>query len=285
MTAILFAMLIASINYGNNMAYILCFLLTGLFLVTYLYTRYNLKGLDIINIMPQPAFAGDIINFKLELANHTTNNHFGIWLTNGKRKSTQDFSGPYLIGSQETITAKISFISKKRGRFNLSRIELTSLYPLGLFVSQKQIKVNAIYLIYPRPEGTSPWPEPESHSYEKGEGYHHKGGDDFTGVRPYRPGEPQHHIDWKAVARGRPLSIKEFTGGGSAHLCFDWKYLQGQGTESRLSQLCKWVLEADELGIEFALKLPEVKIGTGSGSNHLLKCLEALAIFGSNQYK
>jgi uncharacterized protein (DUF58 family) len=106
-----------------------------------------------------------------------------------------------------------------------------------------------------------------------------KGGDDFTGVRPYRLGEPMHHIDWKAVARGRPLSIKEFTGGGDARLIFGWEHLEGMGTESRLSQLCKWVLEADEQGTEFGLKLPDGMIKPGSGSTHTLKCLETLAVF------
>jgi uncharacterized protein (DUF58 family) len=276
---VLVAMLVASINYGNNMAYILTFLLFSLMLVGLLNSRNNLKGLDIANLMPEPVFAGESLRFNLELHNQSNGRRFGIWLAHAAVDSSSKLSGPFAVESCSNTTGEISFPAPRRGRFTLSRIDLITVYPLGLFLVRGELQVEKSYLVYPHPEGTRPWPEPEVHSQESGEGYHMKGGDDFTGVRPYRPGEPMHHIDWKAVARGRPLYIKEFTGGGSAQLCFSWEHLEGMGTEKRLSQLCKWVLEADEQGTEFALKLPDGKISSDSSSTHTLKCLEALALF------
>lgn len=279
MMAMLVAMLVASINYGNNMAYILTFLLLSLLLVGLVYTRTNLKGLDIANLMPEPVFAGDRLEINLELHNQSSGRRFGIWLSHGEAGTAEDLSGPFAVEANSNSTADMTTAAEKRGRFVLSGIRLVTLYPLGLFMVAGQLKVEKSYIVYPRPEGTLPWPEPEVYEHESGEGFHMTGGDDFTGMRPYREGESMHHIDWKAVARGRPLSIKEFTGGGATQLVFNWDQLEGTRTERRLSQLCKWVLEADEQGTEFGLKLPGNKIGPDSGSTHTLRCLEALALF------
>jgi uncharacterized protein (DUF58 family) len=281
LTLVLWAMLIASINYSNNMAYILTFLLFSLMLVGMVYARNNLKGLTIANVMPRPVFAGERLWIDFELHNQSKGRRYGIWLAYPGLTNPEELSGPFSTEARSNTTVELSFITAKRGRFILPTIELVTVYPLGLFVVKGKIEVEKAYLVYPRPEGTRPWPEPEVLEEEQygGEIHHMKGGDDFTGVRPYRAGESMHHIDWKAAARGRPLSIKEFTGGGSACLYFSWEHLEGMGVEGRLSQLCKWVLEADEQGTEFGLKLPGDAIKPGAGSTHTLKSLEALALF------
>lgn len=278
---VLWAMLIASINYSNNMAYILTFLLFSLMLVGMVFARNNLKGLTIANVMPRPVFAGERLWIDFELHNQSKGRRFGIWLAYPGLTNPEELSGPFSTEACSNTTVELSFTTSKRGRFILSDIELVTVYPLGLFVVKGKIEVDKAYLVYPRPDGNRPWPEPEVLEVEQygGEIHHMKGGDDFTGVRPYRPGESMHHVDWKAVARGRPLSIKEFTGGGSACLYFGWDHLEGMGIEGRLSQLCKWALEADEQGTEFGLKLPGDTIKPGAGSTHTLKCLEALALF------
>jgi uncharacterized protein (DUF58 family) len=278
---VLWAMLIASINYSNNMAYILTFLLFSLLLVGMVYARNNLKGLTIANVMPRPVFAGERLWIDFELHNQSKGRRFGIWLAYPALSNPDELSGPFSTEACSNTTVELSFSTDKRGRFILSYIELVTVYPLGLFVVKRKSEVEKSYLVYPHPEGNRPWPEPEVLEVEQYSGiiHHMKGGDDFTGVRPYRPGESMHHVDWKAVARGRPLSIKEFTGGGSACLYFGWEHLAGLGTESRLSQLCQWVLEADEQGMEFGLKLPGITIKPAAGSTHTLKCLEALALF------
>ncbi len=281
MILVLVAMMVASVNYGNNMAYILTFLLFSMMLVGLVYARNNLKGLYIANVMPRPVFAGERLWIDLELYNQSKGRRFGIWLAYPGITSSEELSGPFSVDACSNTTVELSFITPKRGRFTLSYIQLMTIYPLGLFMVKGKVKVEKTYLVYPRPEGTRIWPEPEVLAVEQYSGVSHqmKGGDDFTGVRPYRLGEPMHHIDWKAVARGRPLSIKEFTGGGDARLVFGWEHLEGMGSEPRLSQLCKWVLEADEQGTEFGLKLPDGMIKPGAGSTHTLKCLETLAVF------
>lgn len=278
---VLIAMLTASINYGNNMAYILTFLLFSLMLVGFMFARNNLKGLYVANVMPRAVFAGERLVIDLELHNQSKGRRFGIWLGYPGIKSAEELCGPFAVDPSSNTTVELSFIAPLRGKFTLAHILVMTIYPLGLFMVKGRAAVKKSYLVYPHPEGNRPWPEPELMALENysGEGNLQKGGDDFVGLRPYRPGEPMHHVDWKAVARGRPMAIKEFTGGGTTRLFFGWHHLEGLTGEGRLSQLCKWVLDGDEQGTEFGLKLPDGNIDPGAGSTHTLKCLEALAVF------
>ncbi|MGE5341150.1 MAG: hypothetical protein ACM3SY_06675 [Candidatus Omnitrophota bacterium] len=51
------------------------------------------------------------------------------------------------------------------------------------------------------------------------------------------------------------------------------------GTESRLSQLTRWVLEADAQGLPFGLRIPGTQIEWSAGPSHTTASLEALALF------
>lgn len=275
---VLLAMLTASTNYGNNMAYIITFLIFSLLLVSLVYTRRNLKGIIIENIKPQPAFAGEQVKFSLEVKNPLSGGRYGIYLAGPQARSAAELFGPFTVDPFSSASAEITLPAHKRGRFTLSQVIVLTVYPLGLFRVLYPVTVAKTYLVYPQPLGILPWPLANI----EGDGYigsSARGGDDFVGTRPYRPGESQHHIDWKVVARGGPLSIKEFTGGGVKELWFNWDQLSGLGTETRLSQLTRWVLEADEQGVEFGLKLLDSQIDVGSGSAHTLKCLNSLALF------
>jgi uncharacterized protein (DUF58 family) len=269
--SVLFAMLLASMNYSNNMGYALCFLLTSLMLVSFLYTRHNLKGLEITQVQTQPVFAGETLLFTFELKNHSAARRIALY--------AGEIPEPFSAEPQISRTVKISVPAKRRGLFTLSGITLWTVYPLGLFQARCLFRVNKVYIVYPKPVGTRQWPAVEEHETEVSEGFYSRGGDDFVGVRPWRPGESMLHIDWKAVARGRPLSIKEFTGGGSEQLWFDWDQLTGLDLETRLSQLALWVVEAEQEGREFGLRIPGKTIPLDISPGHTTKCLETLAVF------
>lgn len=280
---IVLAMLTASANYGNNMAFILTFLLISMMLVGLAYSRGALGGLEIANLMPENVFAGERLKMNLELHNTSKKKRYGIWLRHGDPGGGDVSSGPFEVEGCSNTTVYIEIPAPKRGRFVLNHIEIASLYPLGFFLTGGRFSVEKWYLVYPRPEGLRPWPDQEAYDEAGGEGGAMKGGDDFTGVHPHRPGESMRHVDWKAAARGRPLNVKEFTGGGASRLFFQYAGLEGLPQEERLSQLCKWVLEADEQGALFGLGLPALRIGPDVGASHTLKCLEELALFPRRQ--
>jgi uncharacterized protein (DUF58 family) len=48
--------------------------------------------------------------------------------------------------------------------------------------------------------------------------------------------------------------------------------------EQRLSRLCRWLLDADQAGLQYGLRLPEIEIPCGSGELHLCRCLQELSL-------
>ena len=65
---VLAVMLIAAINYQNNMAFALVFFLFSLFIIAILHTFSNLSGLCIEAMHGYPTFAGEVAEFELALA-------------------------------------------------------------------------------------------------------------------------------------------------------------------------------------------------------------------------
>jgi uncharacterized protein (DUF58 family) len=104
-------------------------------------------------------------------------------------------------------------------------------------------------------------------------------GDDFAGLRDYVPGEPQRHIDWKAVARGRPLMTKEFAAETKGAVSLDFFEVRFADVEEKLSQLTLWVIEAERARQPYGLRLPGVEISPALGQMHFHSCLRALSLF------
>jgi uncharacterized protein (DUF58 family) len=153
-------------------------------------------------------------------------------------------------------------------------------YPFGLFWASVRIPVGVEYYVYPRPVGSSGWPA--LHPGGGGESPNHqKAGDDFSGVRAYIPGESLRHVDWKAVARGRPLSVKQFTGSGGYELWLDASEMNPLPPEARLSQLALWIVNAEKEEIPYALRLGRTTLPLGLGPAQARRALEALAVAGA----
>ncbi len=165
-----------------------------------------------------------------------------------------------------------------RGHYALEGAELTTEYPFGLTRVARTLPLE-------RPEGVWIYPaprpggeRPEGPSDHAGTGGGGGGGEDFAGVRPYREGESQRHVDWKAVARGNPRMVKQFAGGVDRALVLDWDFLSTP-PEARLRSLCYWLFEAEQQGARYGLRLPGGDFPPGGGQEHLHTLLRALASF------
>jgi len=105
------------------------------------------------------------------------------------------------------------------------------------------------------------------------------GDEDFNMLRVYRPGDAPKLIAWKALAREQGLLTKDFSAMASSEQWLDWDEAHAADTESRLSILCEWVLQAERFGQSYGLRLPGVVIPPSRGEGQRTRCLEALALF------
>lgn len=271
----LLVMLLGSINYANSMGFVLTFLLASLAVVSILHTYRNLAQLRISAGKSEPVFAGQEAHFQLRIDNPSAQPRFAIGLARGTRPiSYCDIAA----GGHANLEFPIP--AMQRGLLQAGRFSLFSTFPLGLFRVWCHLNLDMSCLVYPRPAAeTMPFPV---RAAEMPQGQSHgEGQEDFNGLRAYRPDDGLRHVAWKAVAQERGMLTKQFSGETQQEIWLDWDDLPGMETETRLSRLTRWVLDAERAGLSYGLKLPGRLHPPAHGQEQMRRCLQALARFGN----
>lgn len=270
---VLLAMGYAGASQGNGAAYLLCFLVASVLLVSAVHTWFNLSGLDVAVEAVQPGFAGQDVVLPLEVTNRSGRPRYGLEI-----RVADESLEVSEVCPKGSVREQLRVPAEKRGVHRLRKIRLRSRYPLGFFEATRKVGRDRDYLVYPRPSGEMCFPRPPiGASAIQKEGAAREG-DDFAGVRPYIVGESQRHIDWKAAARGQALLIKQFASESDDRLEFDWTTLSHMEYEARISQLARWVIEAERQNRTYSLRLPDQFLPPASGDVHFHRCLRALAL-------
>ena len=285
----LVVMLLGAINYNNSMAFILCFLLASLGIVAMLHTYRNLSGLLISSRPPDPVFAGQTALFPILLDNRAGLARFSLRLEQQPRrlkrfgKRQQAGETMTCIESGELKQVQLPCQTSLRGLIKPGRLKISTGFPLGIFTAWSYFEPDDVGLVYPLPRGKDEMPLTLL-ADEKATIGSQSGMDDFAGFRKYRPGDPVNTIAWKAFAREQGLLIKQFSGRGAETLVFSWDSVAAlKDTESRLSQLCYWIILADQSGMHYGLQIPGAEIAPSYGLKHKQRCLEQLARYGLPQ--
>ena len=272
--ACLLLMLMTAINYENNLAFGLTFLLTTLFVVAVLHTYANLSGLTIHAVRAQTAFPGQQAEFELRLERGKRRDHYALHL-----KWPQSNEALVNIAGEDAITVRLHTAVGERGWYNPGRLLLESTYPLGLLRCWTWIDLDLQSLVYPRPLASPALPGLASNQPD-GIAVPVPGSDDFYGFRDYRQGDSLRRVYWKGLARGQSLQSKQYAAYADRSVWLDWELFDGYGAEQRLSHLCYWALALDRDNEEYGLRIPGVVIQPGWGEKHRVDVLRALALYG-----
>jgi uncharacterized protein (DUF58 family) len=271
--SLLFLMLIGAVNYGNNPAHLLTFLLAGLGSNAIYQTWRNLRGLGLRCHGASPVFAGQAARFVVEV-------------DPGERERPAiqlGFEGSDLqlidLAAQKPQSVTLTLKDLPRGLHSPGRLTISTPYPLGLFRAWCYVDTAARLLVYPRP-GPG-WQPPGDTGQRLDGGYSGSGNDDFAGLRAYQSGDPPSQMDWKSYARERGLNTRLFSGQAAAPVWLDWADAPGTDDEQRLSALTRAVLDAEAADRPYGLRTPAVRIAPARGTPHRHQCLRHLALYGT----
>ncbi len=270
--AMLFAMLLGGLNYGNNLALALTFLLAAGGWVAMHQCHRNLAGLTVEPAGTRSPYAGEAAEFAFALTAPFARHDLVL-------KAGAYAAPPVSLEGGRSATQHVQIPTERRGRVRLGRLRVESTFPLGLFTAWTWIHPELECLVYPRPairgrEG--PPPDTESGSAHDGRA---AGEEDFAGLRAFRPGDPPRRIAWKAWARGGEMLVKEFVGAARAPIMLDIARVPGVNLEDRIARLARWVVDAEERGDRYGLRLETHEVAPGAGLAHRNRCLALLALY------
>ena len=264
-------------NYQNNLILGLAFFLASLFNAAIINTYKNMSALSISYQGAAKAFAGEEVMFRF-MVDASAKRRVSEYVE--FRWQNSDTSVPYYFDAGGEHNIQVPLRSTKRGWLTPERLLIETYYPFGLLRCWTWLRWDASALVYPAPLET---PMPANAVIdENGDGEHPlKGGDDYTGLRPYKEGDSLKHVAWKPYARDKGLFTKEFSQNLSRELWLDYDGVQGADVEQKLSGLCYWALQYHQQDEHYGLKLPGSDIPLGKGENHQVLVLSALATFGT----
>ena len=272
-TLLLLFLLLGSINYTKSLGFMLTFLLVSTGMVGMLMTWRTLAGLKVNGLGASPVFAGQVAAFAVELENSLADQRYAISVA-----SRTQVGDTVDIAPGSITTARFNQPMDKRGYQNPGRIKIMSEFPLGLFIAWTWVDLSMHCLVYPVPASTAPIISSiDSQSgEEQAEGV---GLEDFAGLKKFQPGDSWRRISWKAAARLDELYSKEFTGGQPERQWIDWLTIDEPSQEVRLSMMTRLVLDAQQAGRHYGLRLPGLEINPDNGTAHQHQCLKALALY------
>ncbi|TCK09580.1 uncharacterized protein DUF58 [Marinobacterium mangrovicola] len=272
---VLVLLLLLGINYENNLAYALTFLLVSIFVISIIHTYGNLAGLQVSALAGRPCFRGDKAGFTLQLTAAPKRDYEQLCLCwDGGVSQMLDLT-------EERMTqVELACDAPERGWLDPGPLLVETRFPLGLFRAWTWIDTGLKTLVYPRPVSCASPPPAGGDGGAEVSGVKSRGPEDFQGLARYEKGGSLHQVAWKVYARGQGLHLKQYAGTASEEIWLDWVTWHNGSVEEKLSGICFWALEFHQREQPYGLRLPGLILAPGSGESHRQRVLKALALFG-----
>lgn len=267
-------MLLGAMNYSNSMAFALTFLLAGLGLVCMHHTHANLVNLQLRAGRVRPVFVGETAHFEVFIDNPSARMRYSIQLSWPKQAAQS--AGD--VRPLDDVALKLSLAAQQRGWLRAGVFSVATEFPLGLFHAWTWAELDTACLVYPRPAAPGLLPSAASGTGGLTQSAR-QGHEEFAGLRSYQPGDSLRVVHWKSLPKSQPPMVKQFTETSDQQLWLEWNALPQLDVEARLSQLTRWVIDAEADNRSYGLALPGRRIAPGLGEQHQYECLKALALF------
>ena len=263
------AMTLGALNYNNNPALMLCFLLGSAAHTSLLRAYLNLRGLRLLQVGADAVHAGDTQTLRFLFDASEARVRRDVALSQG------GVMGVFGLESGRS-ECRLTRPTTRRGLHPIGRVEVSTTHPLGLFVAWSWLHPQANALVYPALEANAP---PLPGRGDRGQPRRRRNADEEPhSLRDYRSGDPLRLVAWKRSAQSGRLMVREYESPAGADVKLDWAELGALEPEARIRRLARWVVEAEREGLRSTLILPLQRLGPSNGQAHVHACLRELAI-------
>jgi uncharacterized protein (DUF58 family) len=269
--ALLAVMSIGALNYNNNPALLMAFLLAGAAVASLVSAQLQLSGVVVTAVDAEPVPAGQPLQVRMHARVADRRPRSGL------RVGLDEGAGASLAMRDGAGEAIVELATQRRGWLDVPRLRVSTTWPIGIARAWSYAWPDAPLLVYPMPDPVAtPLPagsgDPASRRLQAA-------GDDVHHLRNYRTGDSRRAIAWKPSARRGTLLVREFEQPAGTDIDLDWNELHGLAHEARISRLARWVEDAERDGRRYRLTLPgQPAIGPDRGPAQRHACLRALAL-------
>lgn len=268
--AVVFAMLLGALNFNNNPALLLSFLVSAIAVLSFHRTVAQLRGIRVTALRADRAHAGHSAQVHLYFEEQENRARPDLML----EQDGQEIH--FLLDANQRASVPLNVQATRRGWQSVGRWRLWTEYPFGIVWAWSYLYPEEKFLVYPKPEDGAP-PLPGDARNEPGQRFRPPG-DDWIGLRDHHTGDSPRHVAWRASARSDRLLVKEFADPIAKAVVLDYAELGALAHELRIQRLTRWVLTAESAQLRFQMRLPGQSFGPAQGSDHAQACLRALAL-------
>ncbi len=288
----------AAWNTGNNLLFLVFSLLVSTLFVGWIAARISLRDLTVSARFPDHIFAAEPAPVIVTLRNtKRVLPSFSILVeargpsgeTDKRRKRFAKRMLAYFsyVPHHAAAEQRVDQLFPKRGHVLIDGFELSTRFPFGFFRRRRRLRArNVDIIVYPKPEVISdelhllPMYAGRNPSLRRGAGH------DLFSMRDYQPQDDLRHIDWKATARSRRLTVREFTSEDERRITIvlDTRLPAGPVNELK-DRFEHGVVQTASLLKHFVDERAEVRLVVGgevgpfgSGMEQLYRCLKRLAL-------
>lgn len=293
----------AAWNTGNNLLFMVFSLLASSLFVGGIAARASLRDLIVSARFPDHIFAGEAAPVIVTLRNaKRALPSFSILVeargpnearNKGKRRGGWRFVKRPLayftyIPRRAAAEQRVEQLFPTRGHVLINGFELSTRFPFGFFRFRRRLRARDVdIVVYPNPEPIGdelhllPTYAGRMTSVRRGVGQ------DLFSLRDYQPQDDLRHIDWKATARSRHLTVREFTAEDERRITIvlDTRDLSESESDNFLPRFEAGIVQAASLLKHFVDERAEVRLMLGedlgrygNGLKHLHECLRRLAL-------
>ena len=270
----------ATLNTGNNLLYLLLGALLGLIVVSGWLSERAIRELHIVRRVTH-GVAGQPVSFTYEV--HNGKRRLPT-LTLELREADAPVVAfvPAVLAGRSTL-ARTEVVFPRRGVHRLHRFTLSTTFPFGLFVKERDVVYPGTIVIWPRSD--LPVREARRGGQRARRGAAERaaalagGRGEYRSLRPYQAGDDPRDVHWRSTARFTEPVVREYERDQSEAwwLAVDLKSDESEAAEHAIEIAASLAARALNRGERVGLVTNDTIIDPGAGGAQLERLLDALA--------
>jgi uncharacterized protein (DUF58 family) len=178
-----------------------------------LFYGHRLGAVEVRRSMPARAVAGDEVRARLSVTNDSTRSVPPFRVDDHFPATGRASAACERLAREGRAELEFPRVAERRGVFTAAPVTLSSGAPFGLMRAKRTLEVSSPMTVVPGWVELRSFPILEPSSYPS-DVLHERArtgaGEEFLGVREYRPGDSPRAVHWRSTARAGRLMVREY---------------------------------------------------------------------------